>query len=97
MQEIVQSVDIIYNTSVDIIKSRKLALEAGKEGMDKHVGRGKDIISLLRQISCCLSFASSAHTTVVRANEEAKTQDRLSDEEVIAQISQVILLTLFQI
>jgi hypothetical protein len=47
IREIVRHVDFIYNTSVDIIKSRKAALQSGKEVMDRQVGRGKDIISVL--------------------------------------------------
>jgi hypothetical protein len=47
IREIVRHVYFIYNTSVDIVKSRKAALQGGKEVMDRQVGRGKDIISVL--------------------------------------------------
>jgi hypothetical protein len=77
----------MHNTSVEIIKSRKMALEEGKEAMDRQVGRGKDIISILCEILLLLSFTSSTDATTVQANEQAETQDRLSDEEVLAQIS----------
>jgi hypothetical protein len=43
----VELVDTMHNASVEIIKARKLALEAGKEMMEGQVGRGKDIISIL--------------------------------------------------
>lgn len=43
----VELVDSMHNLSVDIIKSRKRAIEAGKEVMDTQAGRGKDIISVL--------------------------------------------------
>jgi hypothetical protein len=56
LREIVELVDIMHKTSVDIIKTRKTALAKGKEAMDRQVGRGKDIISILcenpRYISC---------------------------------------------
>ena len=54
LREIVDLVDIMHNTSVDIIKTRKTALEEGIEAMDRQVGRGKDIISILCEIPCCL-------------------------------------------
>ena len=43
IREVVGLVDSIHSTSVDIIKSRKMALEEGKEVMERQVGRGKDI------------------------------------------------------
>jgi hypothetical protein len=43
----VELVDTMHNTSVEIIKARKMALEAGKEAMERQVGGGKDIISIL--------------------------------------------------
>jgi len=55
-QEVVRHVDFIYNSSVDIVKTRKAALQASKEEMDGHVGRGKDIISTLCQIPHYLSL-----------------------------------------
>ena len=56
IQESVEIVDILHNTSLDIIKSRKMALEGGKEAMGKQVGRGKDIMSILREIPVLLVF-----------------------------------------
>jgi len=47
MQSTLELVDGMYDTSVDIIKSRKKAIEAGKEVMDRQIGRGKDLISVL--------------------------------------------------
>jgi len=70
VRETVELADHLHDTAMDIINSRKRALAEGKETMDKQVGRGKDIISIL-----------------LRANEGAETPDRLSDEEVFAQIS----------
>ena len=48
IRTVVEHVDTIHNTSVEIIKARKAALKAGKEVMDRQVGRGKDIMSILR-------------------------------------------------
>ncbi len=47
MRTTLELVDGMYDTSVDIIKSRKRAIEAGKEVMDRQIGRGKDLISVL--------------------------------------------------
>jgi len=70
IQTIVKHVDTMHNTSIEIIKARKVALEAGKEVMDRQVGGGKDIMSILLQ-----------------ANKQAESTDKLSDEEVVAQVS----------
>jgi hypothetical protein len=47
VRQIVEHVDTLHDTSVEIIKARNMALEAGKEVMEKQVGRGKDIMSIL--------------------------------------------------
>ena len=83
----VELVDSMHNTSVEIIKARKMALEAGKEVMDRQIGRGKDIMSILCLFRCCLSCASCTDATTVQANERAESGDKLSDEEVVAQVS----------
>ena len=85
MQHAVEVVDVLHNTSVDIIKSRKVALKAGEEAENL---RGKNIMSIL-----CETRASPFCTflpidpIIVRANEKADSRDKLSDEEVVAQIS----------
>jgi hypothetical protein len=48
IRAVLEHVDTMHNTSVEIIKARKVALEAGQEVMGKQVGQGKDIMSLLR-------------------------------------------------
>lgn len=81
-------VDVMYNTSVDIIKSRMMSLDAGKEVMGKQIGRGKDIMSILCEIPGYSLYASAIDIiTIVLANEKAETRDKLSNEEVVAQIS----------
>ena len=44
-------VDVIHNTSVDILESKKRALREGDEAVAMQIGRGKDIMSIL---STCL-------------------------------------------
>jgi len=41
-------VDIMHQTSVEIINSKKRALQEGDETVAKQIGQGKDIISILR-------------------------------------------------
>jgi len=40
-------VDIMHHTSVEIINSKKRALEQGDEAVARQIGQGKDIISIL--------------------------------------------------
>lgn len=47
IQETLDLVDNLHNASVEIVKSRKKALEGDEETMEKQVGRGKDIMSML--------------------------------------------------
>lgn len=51
-------VDVMHKTSVGIIRSRTSALEEDKKAMNKQVGRGKDIMSILSETCCCLSCVS---------------------------------------
>ena len=39
--------DVIHNTAVEIINSKKRALEDGDEAVAKQIGQGKDILSIL--------------------------------------------------
>jgi len=43
--------NVLYETSVEILESKKAALEAGDEAVRQQVGEGKDILSIL---SMCL-------------------------------------------
>jgi len=40
-------VDIVYNTSIEILESKKRALAGGDEAVARQIGQGKDIISIL--------------------------------------------------
>ncbi|KAH9475309.1 Cytochrome P450 monooxygenase 91 [Psilocybe cubensis] len=62
--------DTMYNTSVEILNSKRQALDNGDEAVRNQIGQGKDILSIL-----------------LRANMSASGSDRLSDEEVIGQMS----------
>ncbi|KAF9002265.1 cytochrome P450 [Cyathus striatus] len=66
-------IDIMHNTSVEILESKRKALDDGDEAVTRQVARGKDIMSIL-----------------IKANMEASEEDRLSDPEILAQMSTFI-------
>ena len=39
--------DVIHNTAVEVINSKKRALEDGDEAVARQIGEGKDILSIL--------------------------------------------------
>ncbi len=45
-------VDVLSKTSTDIFELKKKALAEGDEALAKQVGRGKDILSILRTFGC---------------------------------------------
>jgi cytochrome P450 len=63
-------VDTLHRTSVEILNSKRKALEAGDEALAAQIGRGKDVISIL-----------------MKANMQASEDDRLSEEELLGQIT----------
>ena len=48
VQKLREVVDIMWDTSVRIVEAKKAALEMGDEAVMEQVGRGKDIMSILR-------------------------------------------------
>ncbi|KJA19451.1 hypothetical protein HYPSUDRAFT_69198 [Hypholoma sublateritium FD-334 SS-4] len=73
LQDIRRIVDVIHETSVEIFESKKKALAEGDEAVQRQIGHGKDILSIL-----------------MRANMEASESDRLSDTELLGQVSTLI-------
>ena len=51
--------DVIHNTAVEIINSKKRALEDGDEAVARQIGEGKDIISILSEDFSFLDYAST--------------------------------------
>ena len=92
IRQTVEIVDAVYDTSTEIVQSRKRALEAGGDAMNKQVGRGKDMMSILCKYKFPVIFCFTTKARIVQANERSEARDRLSDEEVVAQISYVALL-----
>ncbi|KAF7973852.1 hypothetical protein HWV62_14150 [Athelia sp. TMB] len=69
VQDVVRIVDVMENTSHDIVRSKQANGAHGTE----HVGGGKDIMSIL-----------------LKANGEAAEEDRLTDAELIAQVTTLV-------
>jgi hypothetical protein len=83
-------VDFMDKTSIDILQSKRAALQQGDEAVLKQVGRGKDIMSLLcMYFNLSLVSLMTTHPISVRANMGAKEEDRLPESELIAHITYV--------
>src|SRR5258708_2492314 len=68
-----------------IYETKKRLLELGDDATVKQVGDGKDIISLL--CACNTDLANEfLNKFTVRANAESSEHDRMSEEEILAQI-----------
>jgi hypothetical protein len=57
--------DIVHNTAVEIINSKKRALEDGDKAVARQIGQGKDILSIL---SRCFSFLDYIWTSLLTIN-----------------------------
>lgn len=81
-RKIVDVVDIIHHTALEIYDSGKRSFEATGEGSSK-----KDILSILGESKFCARIYARMHTFLaVRENAKTKAENKMSDEEVIAQI-----------
>ncbi|KAJ3504638.1 hypothetical protein NLJ89_g7834 [Agrocybe chaxingu] len=70
LHDIRDVVDVLRNTSVEILESKKKALAEGDDALARQIGQGKDILSIL-----------------LKANMSASQGDRLSEAEVLSQIT----------
>ena len=81
--------DIIYTMDEQsriIYNGKKAALEKGDEAVLHQMNDGKDIMSILRE---CVKVAQpdDADIALVNANVKASDEDRLPEDELIAQMS----------
>ncbi|TCD70031.1 cytochrome P450-dit2 [Steccherinum ochraceum] len=72
-QQLKNIVDTVWNTSVSVVGRRRAAMERGEQAVNRLVGGGKDIMSLLLQ-----------------ANMDASEEDRIPDEQLVAQVNTII-------
>lgn len=74
--------------SREILEAKRAALRAGDEAVKQQVGEGKDIMSILRKFAPVSPFYFSTHITdIVRSNMSTGSEDRLTEEELVAQMS----------
>lgn len=80
--------DMMFERSIEIFTERKAAALRGEESMLNQVAGGKDVMSVLRECYCSLyTVAQEVTVYAVKANLEADDEDRLPEEELIAQMS----------
>lgn len=76
----------MHETALDIYKTKRQAMEEGHGDDGK-----KDIISILSEIFFffCRALLDWRRNMIVRANESATEEDRLTDEELFGQVAYV--------
>ena len=50
VQDFIEIVDTMYNTSVEIFESKKKALTGGDGALERQIAQGKDIMSILCEV-----------------------------------------------
>lgn len=88
VRDLKRFVDTMDERSYAIYYDKRRALLTGDEALKQQIGEGKDIMSVLRACFSC-RLNSILTVSAVRANIEAAVEDRLPEEEVIAQMSSV--------
>lgn len=81
-------VDILDVNTRRIFFGKMAALEAGDAAVKEQVSNGKDIMSILCKSSCIFHFEmTNIRNLTVRENLNASDEDRLSEEELLGQMS----------
>ena len=84
----------MYTTNLNVFEEKKRALKAGDEKVLQQIGQGRDIVSVLRTCFPCairiIIYLFLCFT--VKGMEEADEEDRLTDAEVLAQLTYVSLI-----
>jgi len=50
LQDFIEVVDTIYNSSVEVFESKKQALAGGDDALERQIAHGKDIMSILCEL-----------------------------------------------
>lgn len=80
----------MHDRSIDIYNEKKAAVARGDEAVKQLFREGKDLMSILRTYYLVRENPVPKEITypnTVRANMAASATDRLSDEELIGQMS----------
>jgi hypothetical protein len=83
-------IDTMYNTAAEILEGKRRALKDGNEAIRRQIGGGKDIISILSMCICAFChWHIDFWIWTVEANMEASEEDRMPEDEVLAQVSRI--------
>lgn len=82
-------IDIVHETSVEILESKERALKEGDEAVMQQIGRGQDIISILSMYDSNILplIIDFFHAQSVKTNMEASDEDTFSQSEILGQVN----------
>lgn len=93
VQKMRNIINVMDKTSKEVFYAKKHALLVGDENVAQQVGEGKDLMSVLRK--CCIDVMFLiCNPSAVRENMAADVDVRMSDDELIGQMSYVSVMTL---
>lgn len=82
--------DVMHEESMAVYESKKAALMKGEEAVVQQIGKGKDILSILRKSMRRETLRAREDLpklpSIVKANMVSNEEDRLPEEEVVGQI-----------
>ncbi len=93
VQRIKNVTNIVHEKSKEIFLAKKSAIERGDQELLHTVGEGKDIMSILCEYpvrSVIPRRTHRVHDSAVKANVLASEEDKLPDDELLAQTSCVL-------
>lgn len=88
LQKVKKIVDVMSETSGDIYREKLSALNNGDESVLRQMGEGKDVMSILCELLLLddLRFSPFDKVAIVKANLRASAEERLPENELIAQM-----------
>ena len=76
VQRLRDIINIFHETSVEILETKKEALRRGDQALAAQIGQGKDIISILCEVSFYLSLHSTHKTSIFSKGEHESFRRR---------------------
>lgn len=88
VKNLLSIIDVMDEASRNIFLSRKRAIMGETSDSPGQVGEGKDLMSFLRELTVIFLSPILSHSSlIVRANMATDMEDRLTDDELLGQIS----------
>lgn len=87
VQHLKDIADYLDSQARSLISKKRLALKEGDEAVTQQVGEGKDIMSILSMCSPKPISCVETYRMIVRANMAASESERLTEEELVGQMS----------